>query len=341
MKEAERSSIKKILVIRLDRVGDLILSTPFFRNLRDHFPGAEITALVTPYTREVLEGNPSVTRILTFTGKKNVKSLYAFTRPVAADPPDLAIALSPVSSAYMLARLSGASRRSGYVYSRRWLTRIFAGSLLTHVKVFSIDEALHEGEPVPHEVQQTLSLLDDLGLSTVEYPLELFPGAEALAYAEKEMAPWREKKKIVGIHLSEKWLTCAWREEDLVTLARTVLGNSAESALLITYGSLEKKLGEEISRLLEDDGRIRCIGELSFRKWAALVGHCGIFITTDTGALHCAVAMKVPVLAVYEAGSFSHCSQQWAPWKCPGLVIRKETPAKTIGELKEGVEKFI
>jgi len=334
-------AIKKILVIRLDRVGDLILSTPFFRNLRDRFPGAEISAVVPPYTTDVLEGNPSVDRIIPFAGKHTPKEIHAFTRPLAAAHPDCAIALSPVSAAYMMAFLSGAPLRLGYVYSRRWLTRIFARSLLTHVHVLALDEALQKGEAIPHEVDQTLALLKHLGLPAVPCGLELYPGPAAEKFAHETIAAWGSPQAIVGLHLSEKWLTGTWNQDHIHTLVKELIRGSENRGVLVTYGALESKLGVEMGEFFKTDTRVRVLGNLPFRKWAALVGCCSVFLTTDTGALHCAVAMKVPVLAVYEDRTFDHCSRQWSPWQSPGLVFRKTLPGETIAALAAGVRTFL
>jgi len=338
---ADLESIKKIVVLRLDRVGDLILSTPFFRNLREAFPKASISLVVTPYTEDVMKGDPAVDEVLVYDGDSPLRDQYDFLKRLGAQQWDLAIALSPVSMAYLFTYFTHAPIRLGYAYSRRWLSRFIAKVLLTDVKIFSIDEALKRHEKIPHEVEQTLSLLADLGIETKEYRLSLSVKDEEYTAAKTTLGEWIAGKRLIGVHLSWKWLTDGWIAEDFCEFARALLARYKESYLLLTYGPLEYDLASSISGLLKGEERILLQGNLSFKRWAGLIAQCNVFFSPDTGALHCATALGVPVIAVYEAKSFEHCSQQWAPWKVPNVIVRKGNPEDTIKELLTGGEKLI
>jgi ADP-heptose:LPS heptosyltransferase len=152
---------------------------------------------------------------------------------------------------------------------------------------------------------------------------------------------WASGKKITGLHLSKKWLTGPWATSDIADLVRALASQGDDTSVLVTYGAMEKELGKEIAERMRHEKRVKVMGELPFKKWAALIGRCHVFLSTDTGALHCAVAMKVPVLAVYEESSFNHCSRQWAPWNNPGVVLKKDMPAATIAVLAGGARSFL
>lgn len=337
----DREAIKKIVVLRLDKVGDLILSTPFFKNLREGFPQAHIAVVVTPYTEEVMKGDPAVDEVLVYDGDSPLRDQYDFLKKLGSQNWDLAIALSPVSMAYLFTYFTHAPLRYGYAYSRRVLSRFIARVLLTHVKIFSIDEALKRHEKIPHEVEQMLSLLQDMGMETKDYGLSISIHDDELVAAKATLGEWIVGKRLIGVHLSWKWLTDSWTAEDFCEFARALLARYKESYLLLTYGPLEYDLASSISGLLKGEDRILLQGNLSFKRWAGLIAQCDVFFSPDTGALHCATALGIPVIGVYESRSFEHCSQQWAPWKIPHVIVKKRNPEETITELLIGGEKLI
>ena len=184
------------------------------------------------------------------------------------------------------------------------------------------------GKEYPMRWEQTFVLLRSLGIDPGEYPLELFPGDEARRAAASEIEPWAGGRTIIGIHLSEKWFTGGWETPHFLGLLDALLAAHKNSSLLVTYGSMERERARMVREAAVSNERVRLIGDLSFRVWAALIGCCACYISPDTGALHCATAMKIPVLAVYESSTFLHCSQQWAPWKVHTIIVRKDIPEK-------------
>ncbi|MDQ7824163.1 MAG: glycosyltransferase family 9 protein [Candidatus Eremiobacteraeota bacterium] len=341
MTASEKEQFQNILVIRLDKVGDLLLSTPFLRNLRECYPHSHIAVLVKPYTREVLLGNPHVDEIIVHHhGDSLIRALMAAS-PLRSRPWDMAVALSPTVISYVTAMLSGARERAGYTYSRRIAARLIAAATLTSYRVLAIDEALAGGEAIPHEVRQTFTILEEMGWNPGDYPLEVYPGREAGDYAAGLIGKSAPGKKLIGIHLSWKWLTPPWTAHDMLTFIRKVAADYKEYGVLVTYGPEEEHVAEEMERDFLNEGNVFFAGGLAFRQWAALIGRCSIFFSTDTGSLHCAAAMGVPTVCLYEKRTFTHCSQQWAPWKIPAVIIEKDDPSGTIERLIEGCKKLL
>ena len=204
------SEVKKILVIRLDAAGDLILSTPFFRNLRDNFPNAVITALIREYTQGVLVNNPNVDKLLVYPEKSNVLKRINFILSLKKENFDFAVSLSPIAKSFFLSFLVAGKRTFSYSYSGRFTANIIA-SLLGKCPKLDIAGLLSSGERVPHEVLQTFVILKSLGINPKEYPLEAFPEAASFKFAESILP----KLPAIGVHLSFKWLTGGWTEKDL------------------------------------------------------------------------------------------------------------------------------
>ena len=300
----EQRPPRQILVIRTDRVGDLILSTPFLAGLREHFPQAAVTALVDPYCREVLQNAGLVDHIVT---------------ELPAARPDLAIALAPRTESLQLARRSKAPLRLGYVYKNRPLVRLAAKIHLSHCEVVAIDPP----RLVPHEVEQLDRLARRLGMpSTLRLPLTV------------GLSATRTPGKLV-FHLGDRWLAGGWTFEHLRELLR---GLRAYGEITVTAGPREEKLVAQHGLDLQG---VELRAGNSFSDWAALVGAADLVVSPDTGAVHLAAAMATPVVVAYEASTYEHCSRQWAPWKVPSRSVVKGSPAETIPKLLGAVEELV
>ena len=57
---------KRVLIVRLDKIGDVLLSTPAIKALKDAYPASHIAFMVRPYARDIVEGNPYVNEIITY-----------------------------------------------------------------------------------------------------------------------------------------------------------------------------------------------------------------------------------------------------------------------------------
>ncbi len=300
----EQNPPERITVIRTDRVGDLILSTPLLAGLREGFPKAEITALVAPYCREVLRDSNLVDRVVT---------------KLPTQACDLAIALAPRTESWKLAYRTKAPVRLGYAYTDRPLARVASGWLLTDRELVTVKPP----HLVPHEVAQLDLLARRLGLpSTQSHPLSI--GLKA-----------KHEARRVVFHLGDRWLVGDWRFEDLRILLRAL---RAYGDVFVTAGPREAELVSNNG--LDVDGVHLRFGK-SFREWAELIGSASVLVSPDTGAVHLAAAMGTPVVVAYEASTYEHCSQQWAPWMVESRSVVKGSPARTLSELLIALEELV
>lgn len=201
MKSLPLAEIRSVVVIRTDHVGDLVLSTPFLRALRQGLPQARITALLPPYTSQVLQGSPLVDEVLVHD---------RLARPVAleqvrASRPDLAISLAPRSRSYRLAWRTGARYRVGYVYAGRPLAKLACQAWLTHRMTVDLEHDLAAGRPIPHEIEQLQRLAGKMGLPCQEDGLELTIPQEDLDFGRHLVEGWGSQK--AALHLSGGWVT--------------------------------------------------------------------------------------------------------------------------------------
>ncbi len=293
---------RRVLVVRTDHIGDLILSTPFLRALRRSLPEARILATLNPYTRKVLETTDLVDEILTRPAKKI----------------DLAISLAPRSQSLKTVYASGARYRLGYYYSGRPLVALASRIWLTHRHRMEVDRA----GKVAHEVEQLGCLARLLGIPYEPEHLEL--GIEP-----------PEPEDLLVLHMGVRWFTGDWSPAALVDLARRL---AALGRLEITYGPAEQELAAQVRQLAPD---LNLKGGLSFRQWAQRLGAARAVVSCDTGAVHVAAALKRPVVVAYEPSDMSLCQQQWAPWRVPHRAVAKGQPEIANVALAGALEELL
>ncbi len=78
MKTIDKDKIHKILVVRTDRIGDLLLSTPAIRALREVFPSSHIAIMVSPYTKELAKQNPDLDEVIIYDKERGLKNTLRF-----------------------------------------------------------------------------------------------------------------------------------------------------------------------------------------------------------------------------------------------------------------------
>jgi len=94
---------KKLLVItsQVAGIGDMILSLPFFRALRENFPSAYLTLMVNPNTVGIMKGNPYFNEIIVYNKKDNLKKKWRFIQSLRGEKLDKAICLSECFSSFI------------------------------------------------------------------------------------------------------------------------------------------------------------------------------------------------------------------------------------------------
>ncbi|MFA6384381.1 MAG: glycosyltransferase family 9 protein, partial [Candidatus Omnitrophota bacterium] len=147
------AAYKRILIVRTDRMGDMILSTPVLKAMRRAYPCAYIAVLVRPYTRAVVEGNPFIDEVVVYDKKKYDSSLFrflGFVNMLRRRRFDLALVLHPTVRDHLIVFLSCIRKRVGYARKM--------GFLLT-------DRLVHDKQlGAKHESEYALDLVRTLGI---------------------------------------------------------------------------------------------------------------------------------------------------------------------------------
>ena len=334
-KEIVYQYVRKILHIRLDHLGDLILSTPLLTAIHDNWPDKEIYSLVTPYNQEVVRGCPYINDVLVYSHKWGYMKQVQFLLGLKQYNFDMVIAHSPTMKSYVAAYLTGAMHRIGLYYEERPMVVKLINFLLTDPIPLNNREKLEAGEKVPHEVETSISIAEHMGLTVKNRDLYLEPTKKDMKYAVDRLKGWHWKpgRKIVGIHISEKWFRNGWTIKHFYNMAGNIQKKWPKAYVLFTYGSKEGDIGREIAKFYQTSQTIECAWDLSVKQWAALIKACSFFVSTDTGAVHVAASQKIPTVVVYAGNDYNLNSQQFAPWRVKNKKIKQTAPQELINQI--------
>ena len=329
-------SPRSIVLIRPDHLGDLLFTTPAISLLREAFPQACLTCLVGPWSKAVIENNPSIDEIAVcpFPGftrqeKRSIFHPYVillqYARQLRQENFDLAIVLRfDHWWGALLAYLAGIPRRVGYDVSE---VRPF----LTDVVPYS---------PERHEVEQNLALVErvsgfefrvsscrwracpELGRRIASWPLEFNLTAEDERFAEDYLAGHgvEDGDLLICIHPGAGATVKLWENKGWAQVANTLA--QQYGAKVILTGSAEEL---PLCRAIADEMTTKSIvaaGETSLGGLAAIMARCQLVLGVDSGPLHLAVAMGTPTVHLFGPVD----SRAFGPWGDPAhhIVVTSE-----------------
>ena len=338
------STVRNVLILRTDHLGDLLLSTPLIRTLRAALPGRRFTLVSSPANAGALDGWDAIDENLVFHAGWSFVRKWSFVSELRKTNWDLCLTLSPRTPSYILGWLSGAPVRAGIIYSRRVAARLLSPLWLTHPVILSVDEALAAGEPVQHEVEQLAEIAAVLGIAGAPGPLELPVQKDDLEWARHWLSTrLGEGQRLIGIHGAGKWLSAGWTAGNFLAMVRNIALKLPNTKVLLTFGPGDAVLEKTVDTILKShpDGDVLLPGQLSVPSWAALFSLCDAVVSPDTGSLHVAVALGRPVVAMYEDATFAHCTAQWAPWQVPHVLVRRKSLRETETAVLKGLTTLL
>ncbi len=304
---------KRILVIRTDRIGDVLLSTPVIRELRANYPNAFIGVMVSPYCRDILDGNPDVDEVIVYDKEIKHKSLVGnlrFVRKLRKYKFDLAIILHPTNRVHLLSYLAGIPQRAGFDRKMGFLLN----RRIPHTK--------ERGEK--HESEYGLDLLKSLNMS-VGSPVLFMP-------LKKESEEWvKEYFKVNGIKQDDKLLainpgsSCPskiWPLENFSKIA-DLLSEEYGFRVIITGGAKELPLAEKVASGMRSKALVLA-GKTSVSQLASIIKRCTIFISNDSGPVHIACALRIPVISIFGRKQPGLSPKRWGPLAANSRILHKD-----------------
>jgi heptosyltransferase-3 len=307
-------SFERILLIQLGDIGDVILTIPAIKAIRDTFPESRIVACVRNKAAEIIADCPWVSDVLTVRKDRNsmqstLIDQFHWLRKLRAYRFDLAIDLRTGTRGAIIAGFSGAGTRIGRFAEdgRLWRNRVF-----TH-RVTPPDESMQ------YSAEHNLNILFPLNLRIQDRNLHItVPSyrkqAAARLFTHENIAM---NRPILAFHPFSLWKYKEWPIDSCVGLIDCVQRNY-DVTIIITGSPDERKRADQVV----DRCRIKpfnLAGKTSIGELAAVLSTCHGFIGVDTAALHLAAAVGIPTLGIF-GPSPAVC---WAPRGSQHTVVCK------------------
>jgi len=312
-----RDNIRNVLLIQLGDIGDVMLTFPAIRALKENFPRADVFVAVREKAKELIEECPWAAGVISVNEEKRSwmeEGSYQakFFSRLHSHHFDLAIDMKTGDRGAILALLSGAKQRIGLYASdgKLWRNRVF-----THL-------ALPHQAPGRHMAEHYLSLLEAYGIKTDHVWPELVPSEARLRDARdllnEEGVP--AEQPVIALQPFSLWPYKEWGIGNYIGLIRWLVSNYPVS-IIVTGSGEERAKADELMKECPSN-TYNLAGKTSIGTLAAVFHLCKLFIGVDSAGMHIAAATGIPTISLFGPSS----STDWAPRGKGHLVVRKDMP---------------
>ncbi|MCD4812992.1 glycosyltransferase family 9 protein [bacterium] len=318
---------KKILVIRLDHIGDVLFCRPALQALRSFYPEANVTLLTSTAGASLLAREDVIDHVLAWDApwfsrarKKNQLSCFwDMMKRLRAENYDLSLDLRGDLRHHILLFFAGVCIRAGYT--------ITGGGFLLQLPC-----KLPQGM---HEVERNLHIVRRLGAQQVPdryAPLALTPDE-----SQSGAALWEKKGLRVVVHPASGDPAKQWAPEYFAAVCDQLIKVGCE---VILVGTAEEKITtyavmDKVQSTIRDFS-----GQTGLRQLAAIIAAADCFVGNDSGPAHMAIVQECPAVMLW---SETNAPEEWGPWgeDVRAAVVRRSAPEQEIAETVEVVKKFL
>lgn len=313
---------RRILLLRLERIGDLLMTREAIARARAAWPDASIDLAVGSWNASLARWMPvdhvdvlDVPWLAREGTGASWPALMAHARGWASRRYDLVINFEPDIRSNLLAWLTSAPRRAGY-----WTGG--GGALLTDALAY---------DPATHVADNAARLLAHLTprAVTIASPGPLRADDGARAAADAVLSGVSPSARLVGVHVAGGRESKQWHLDRFAHVARE-LADEDHVTVVLTGGPADRPLVDRVARALEGTPIIDAAGTLDLPGSAALLERLDVLVTGDTGPMHLAAAMGTPVVALFGPSD----PQRYGPVGDGHQVLRVQLPCSPCGQVR-------
>jgi ADP-heptose:LPS heptosyltransferase len=302
-----KKEVKRILVIQTAKIGDMICTTPVFREIRKKYPSAHLTALINPVTRGVIENNPHIDEIkaIRHNDYKGLAGKMDLSALIKKGDYDIAVCLNP-NVPYAVALVWG------LVPVRISVMPDFAGGTFKLAsRLFTHLEKHVRGSMV---IETYMKMLKEIGIESEDISREVYQSGSTESGVGSIEAP------LTGIAISSGNKMKEMEPDRIIELVNKLLENTGTHIVLIGSGH-DRDAAEDLCGSFGNKERvINAAGKFSLAELPALIERLSLFIGVDSGITYMADALSIPLINV--AGTADMQDQR--PVGSGAVIIQKE-----------------
>lgn len=326
------SNCNRILLLRQDRIGDLLISVPFIKKLRNILPKAKIDILLGE--KNISAKKPLLQYIDSiYIFKKKLLEIFKLIRILRNNKYDLIIDLFDNSSTTSSLLISKLKPKYSLGFQKE------NSNLYTHIVPLPDKNKIHIVERLFSLLLPfNYDFLPENEIIKLEYPISAMELEKAFSKTGKKIKRFR-----LGINLSGSDRTKFWGVNNFIDLINLFNNYYKEHEVFIYYtsGYINEAIEIEKNSVVK-----KAPLSNSFDEFAAMLKTCDIIFTPDTSAVHLAAAWQIPCIALfsYYEGNFG---MPWIPYNSPGKnIIAKNSginalnPTSVFNEIKSFLDNI-
>ena len=295
------ASVRSVLVLRPDRLGDVVLSTPVYESIKLSFPKIHVTALVDRANTSILADNPNIDEIIEFDRKRPLRVFYRLRRRHF----DVIFTLNKKFSATasLLALTSRANHRVGYVHEEtHWL----------------YDVCVPTAGPPQHEILNNLELLRVAGIHKVVEPPRLYFNETEARNVESVLNETRlfPRRPLVLVKPGTRIAEWGWPMERFRAVTEQLIASGKAEALFICGPGEEAMIDSLVHGMSQ---KINRLPVLSIKELALVIQKSDLLLCNHTGIMHLGPAVQTPVIVIFKHGEVA----RWGPTHTRHAVLEE------------------
>lgn len=296
-------NISSVLIVRLGALGDVVHTIPAAAAIRRAMPEASIDWLVDVRHRELLDLVPVVTnRIAVNTSA--IGSLYETGAALRRSKYDVALDLQGLLKSAILARMSGARRVIGFpseLLRERWAS------------VFYTETA---GDAAAHVIDKNVSMLKAIGIRMPELAFPIEDRNPRIAAEARQRLGIADGERFAVLNPGAAWPNKRWPPVYFAEVARGLAKRHSLRSLVL-WGPGESELAQDV--VLASDGTAVVGPQTTMADLVSLLKAAALMISGDTGPMHIAGAVGVPVVGIFGPTD----PQRNGPWNERDLTVSR------------------
>ena len=312
---------RRILLLRLERIGDLLMVLPAIADVQALAPDSQIDLVVGSWNADLARSIDPVRRVqlldaawLAREGQGlNLLSLLRAARRWRGVRYDLAINFEPDARSNLLLAAAGAAWTAGY--------RNGGGGALLDVAL-DYDTRAHKTD----NARRLVSTIFGPTPTAQDAPTLIVP-SEAHDNASRLLVGARGS--LIGVHVSGGRAIKQWPPERFADVARRLVDRLGATVVLTGSGG-DRTLVDSVKRVLPAENVIDVAGHLDLLTLAAVIERLDLLVTGDTGPMHLAVAVSTPVVAVFGPSD----PARYAPRGPSDRVVRVDLPCSPCNRIR-------
>lgn len=284
----EAHNKKRVVIIKIGAIGDVILAVPSIRAIRNNFQGAFISVLIGTESRRILKKCPYVDEVILYDrrgGDKGLRGLIKTGSLIRRKAFDMSIDLQNNRMSHLAAWLGNVPERFGYS------NRKFGFLINNRLKYLKIGAG---------PVEEQFRILKKAGINTIgaSRRLEIWPDREDFSYVDKFLKDeWvAENQIIVGMNIGSSWKTKRWPLRSFAKLADMLAAKDIR--VVVTASESEIDLAAGLAQMARTK-IINAAGKTNITQLAALIKRCRVYVTGDSAPMHIASAMGTDFVALF------------------------------------------